>query len=407
MTLTAEPSTTETDAAASHATPSTAVRERGRLRSALGWVVLAVLVIVFALFIGSISISAPGARGALDPESADESGALALAELLRDQGVDITVARTRAEASGAIRNDSTLVMADPFALSDEAVEELIEPADHVVVLSSASRLLRILELGENATALSDDALTAQCGLPELANVGTVRLDRFFTPDAGVTGCFADADGGAGLLVDDRTDRRVALIEGSALFDNEHLAENGNAALGLALLGQSGHVVWYVPSFEDSDMEAQSTDTLATLTPPWVTPAILLLLLAGIVAAISRGQRFGPLVAETLPVTVRASETMNGRARLTAKAADAAHAAEALRDGSLRRLAARLGLNARSTPAEVADAASDRLHIPRGSLHQLLAGPLPLTDTELIDTARRLAELETAVETAVHVERNTP
>ncbi|MDP3949824.1 DUF4350 domain-containing protein [Microbacterium sp.] len=402
MTLTAA-----SDAAAPDIAPSTAVRERGRLRSALWWVAIAALVIVFALFVGSITTSAPGARGALDPESADESGALALAELLRDQGIEITVTRTRAEATVALDADSTLVMADPFALSDQAVEDLVAPADRTVILSSASRLLRILDLGENAPAAFDADVSAQCDLPELANVGTVRPDRFFTPAAGVTGCYTDADGAAGLLVDDSGDRRVALIQGSALFSNEHLADNGNAALGLALLGQGDHVVWYVPSFEDSDIEAQSTDTLATLTPPWVTPAILLLLLAGVVAGISRGQRFGPLVAETLPVTVRASETMHGRARLTAKAADAAHAAEALRDGSLRRLAARLGLTTRSTPSEIADAASDRLRIPRGSLHQLLAGALPANDSELIDSARRLAELEAAVDAAVHVERNTP
>src|SRR5690606_36744381 len=108
----------------------------------------------------------------------------------------------------------------------------------------------------------------------------------------------------------------------------------------------------------TDLEAKSPETLATLTPKWVTPAILLLLLAGVVAGIARGQRFGPLVTETLPVTVRASETMHGRARLTAKAGDSAHAAAALRDGALRRLAARLGLTARSTAVEVADAASD-------------------------------------------------
>ena len=389
------------------ATPSTAVREKGRLRSALGWVIIAVMVVVFALFVGSITLRTPDSRGALDPESASESGALALAELLRDQGIEITIARTRTEAAAALSDDSTLVMADPFALSDQAVQDLLAPADRTVILSSASRLLRVLDLGENAPATSDAVLTAECALPELANVGDVRPDRFFTPAVGVTGCYTDSDGAAALLVDDDGDRRVALIEGSTLFSNEHLAENGNAALGLALLGQGDHVVWYVPSLGDSDIEAQSPDTLATLTPTWVSPAILLLLLAGVVAGIARGQRFGPLVAETLPVTVRASETMLGRARLTAKAADAAHAAEALRDGSLRRLAARLGLTARSTPNEIADAASDRLHVPRGSLHDLLAGALPANDAELIDTARRLAELEAAVDTAVHVERNTP
>ncbi|MGO2745866.1 DUF4350 domain-containing protein [Microbacterium sp.] len=384
----------------------TAVREKGRLRSALGWVAIAAAVIVFALLIGALSFGAPDSRGGLDPESAKGSGTLALAELLRDQGVEITVTRTRADAVAAIDDDTTLVMADPYSLSDDAVSALIEPARSTVFLSSASRLLRLLDLGENAAPPASGALSVGCDAPELANVGTVQPDRFFSPASGVEGCFTD-DEAAGLLIAERDGVRTALLEGSGLLSNEHLAENGNAALGLALLGQTDHVVWYVPSFSDTDIEAQSPDTLATLTPEWVTPAILLLLLAGILAGISRGQRFGRLVTETLPVTVRASETMHGRARLTARAGDSAHAAAALREGSLRRLAARLGLAARSTPAEVADSASDRLRIPRGALHHLLDGPLPENDSELVDTARRLAELETAVDTAVHVERNTP
>ena len=379
------------------------------MRSALGWLMIVVLVIAFALVIGSITVSAPDGRGSLDPESANDTGAAALAELLRDQGVDITVARTRASAMAAIDDGATLTMTDPFALSDEAVEELIAPAGHVVFLSSASRLLRLLDLGENSSVPASEQFTAGCNLAELANVGSIRPDRFFTPATGVTGCYQDDEsGGAALLVDDRGERRTVLIEAGALLRNAHLAEDGNAALGLALLGQSEHLVWYVPSFGDTDLEAtDTTDTLASLTPEWVTPAILLLLIAGVVTGIARGSRFGPLVAETLPVTVRASETMLGRARLTAKAADAAHAAEALRDGSLRRLAKRLTLAARSTPTDIADAASDRLRIPRGSLHQLLTGPLPVTDSDLTDTARRLAELEAAVDAAVHVERNTP
>src|SRR5690606_4115687 len=112
--------------------PSTAVRSQGKIRSALGWLLIAVLVIAFALAIGSIAISAPDSRGSLDPESAKDSGAAALAELLRDQGVDITVARTRAEASAAIEDGATLAMRDPFSLSDDDVEDLIAPADRVV-----------------------------------------------------------------------------------------------------------------------------------------------------------------------------------------------------------------------------------------------------------------------------------
>ncbi|MGO2521276.1 MAG: hypothetical protein ACTH8F_14230, partial [Microbacterium sp.] len=146
MTLLAEP-----DAAAPAISPSTAVRQKGRLRSALSWLVIAALVIAFSLVIGTISVSAPDTQGSLNPDSAKETGAAALAELLRDQGIDITIAHTRAEAIAAIDDDTTLAMTDPFALSDEGVEELIAPADHVVFLSSASRLLRLLDIGENAS----------------------------------------------------------------------------------------------------------------------------------------------------------------------------------------------------------------------------------------------------------------
>src|SRR5690606_32365384 len=92
----------------------TAVREKGRLRSALGWVAIAAAVIVFALLIAALSFGAPDSRGALDPESAKDSGTQALAELLRDQGVEITVARTRADAVAAVDENTTLVLADPF-----------------------------------------------------------------------------------------------------------------------------------------------------------------------------------------------------------------------------------------------------------------------------------------------------
>src|SRR5690606_38780562 len=128
-----------------------------------------------------------------------------------------------------------------------------------VFLSSASRLLRLLDLGENASASSDEQLNESCSLPELANVGAVQPDRFFVPSAGVTGCYQDdVSGGAALLVDDREGRRTVLIEGSTLFRNAHLAEGGNAALGLALLGQNDHLVWYVPSYADTDIEGTST-----------------------------------------------------------------------------------------------------------------------------------------------------
>lgn len=375
--------------------PSTAEHRPSRAKTIIGWVIVAALVLVVAFIALRVSVTGPGERGALDPEGRNDAGALALAEILRDQGVDVDVYRSRAEARAAIDENTTLVMANPYTLTDEALETLMDPAERVVFLSTSTHLLKLLRIGENASGTLP-SVSAQCDAAEFADVGTIRADRLFTPADGVNACFGGAEGAA-VLMDGRTSPQHAVVEGTRLFSNEYLAENGNAALALALLGQTDRVAWYVPSFDDSDIEAEPTATLGSLTPAWVTPAILLLIVAGIAIAISRGQRFGPLVAETLPVTVRASETMHGRARLTAKAADAPHAAQALRDGAQRRLARRLGLAAHAGVDEVADAASDRLRIPRGTLQALLAGPLPDDDAALIDLARRLDELEKAVE----------
>lgn len=378
---------------------------KSRLRSLIGWALVGVLVIGGAFLAIRVSTTAPSWHDALDPEGVGDTGSMALAELLRQQDVEVDVYRSRSEAAAAIDDDTTLVMANPVTLTDEGVEELIAPAQRVVFLSSGTHLLSLLDMGDNAAG-SGEPVTAQCDAPEFAKVGTIRPDRSFAPADGVEGCFGDADHAA-VLIDDSDGVRYTVVEGARLFSNARLAEDGNAALGLALLGQTSKVVWYVPSFEDTDFQAETPETLGSLTPDWLTPAILLLVATGLAAGLWRGRRFGPLVAESLPVMVRASETMHGRARLTAKAGDAGHAAEALRDGSRRRLAKRLGLAANATPDEVADAASDRLRIPRGSLHDILAGPLPADDASLILFARHLAELETSVDASRTMPDTTP
>jgi len=386
-------------------TGSTAApRRSGRRARVLGWILVVVLLVGIALLSLRLVSTAPSLAGVLNPDSPGPGGAKAIAELVRQQGTEVEVVRSRTAAATALEPGSALVLSDPVALTDDAVLTLIGEADRVVLLSTSTRMLDLLELGTGTGGL--DSVEARCDRPEFAETGAVEAERMFTPADDVVGCFRDADGGAALLLAERDGAQLSFLEASRMLSNRHLAENGNAALGLALLAQTDHVVWYAGSFEDGDRVADEPASLGDLTPSWVTPAILLLLLAGIAAIWWRGARFGPLVSESLPVTVRASETMHGRARLTAKAADASHAATAIRSGTRARLARRLALSPRATPAEVADAASDRLGIPRGSLHDLLGGPAPADDRELIDLARRLAELETAVDTA-NTERNRP
>lgn len=391
---------TTTSAPVSTAAP----RSPGRVGRVLGWVFVAALVIGIALMSMRFVSTAPSRAGALNPDSPGPNGGRAIAELVRDQGTRVDVERSRVDVADALEPGSTLVLTDPVALSDEGVQTLFEGADRIVLLSTSARMMDLLDLGTSAPGAGLTA--AGCEVPEFARIGGIETARLFEPAPDVQGCFA-IDGAAAVLRGEYQGATVTAVEASRLLSNEHLAENGNAALGLALLAQTDHVVWYVPSFDDSDYIAGGPDRLGDLTPEWVSPAILLLMVAAIAAMVWRGRRFGPLVAESLPVMVRASETMHGRARLTAQAADAPHAASAIRSGTRTRLAARLALSPRATAQEIADAASDRLQVPRGSLYELLDGPAPHDDRDLVDLARRLVELETAVEAARHTERNRP
>ncbi len=394
------------DAAPPEESGGTLIRDPRRLRRALGWLLIVALVIVVAGAGLLLTVPSGSQRQTYDPELPGPGGTRALAEILRQQGVRVDVVRSRSEAANLLDGHTTLVMSDPYTLSDGAVQALLGRAHDVVLLTASARMLRILGLGSYSSAPSPARAQADCDVAAFARIGSIAPGQLFQADPGVTACFGDADGAAVLLRDGGSGRR-AIVDGTELFTNARLAEDGNAALGLALLGAQPHLVWYVPSYQDSDRtDADPEKSLADLTPGWVTPAIALLMLTALLAAVWRGRRFGPLVAETLPVTVRASETMLGRARLTAKAADAAHAAEALRAGTTARLAKHLGLAARADPGTVADAAADRIRADRAACRTLLTGALPATDAALVPYARSLTDLETAVEDAVRIERST-
>lgn len=418
------------------------MRSSSRRRTVLRWIGAMLVLLVAALTLVTLNGNAPSAREPLHPEHASPEGAKALVRVLDEHGASVTLAHGR-EASLRLleaHENSTLVMTAPAVPSDAAmgsIRDLAAAAEHTVFLAADEKLLSEFELGEiisldssfNSSfdsSLNEDEYefvsepgSEACPAQNFARIGEVRARVFFDPANGVQGCFFNASGDAALLVapsgsDDaadlgaRTDSgtaatnnagsTVSLIDATELFDNAHLAENGNAALAFALIGGSEQVVWYVPSPED--VAADRVGTIATLTPTWVTPVMVLLILTGIVAGIWRGRRFGPLVEERLPVTVRASETMLGRARLAAHNGDSAHAAAALREGASRRLARRLGLPPTATPEQVGRAVPSE-----PALTQLLTGPLPSDDAELVRFARALGAILDDIDTQPHPSTN--
>jgi hypothetical protein len=244
-----------------------------------------------------------------------------------------------------------------------------------------------------------------CDLADATRSGPVAPRAIYAPPGtgDVSACYPVGDSFGLLVLESSDGGRVAAVDGAALFTNEHLAENGNAALAANLMGRHPLVVWYHPALGDTDL-SDTSPTIGDLTPPWVSPVIVLLLVAGIAAGIWRGRRFGPLVAERLPVTVRASETTEGRARLYAQSRDAVHAADQLRIGALDRLARLLGLGPSASAVDISDAAASRAGFDHAAVRRALLDDLPSGDADLVALSLQLRQLEDAVHAAVRPER---
>jgi hypothetical protein len=179
--------------------------------------------------------------------------------------------------------------------------------------------------------------------------------------------------------------------------NEYVSQRGNAALALNLLGADQKLVWYLPSTAD---ESSAIPTIAELTPPWVSAAALLAFCVAIAAAFWRGRRLGPLVIENLPVTVRASETMEGRARLYQRSSARLHALDSLRIGSIDRLGALCGLPRSATVDDVIAAVAALTGADSQRIRDILLDGIPANDRELIRYSDELQRLEHAVSDAI-------
>ena len=183
------------------------------------------------------------------------------------------------------------------------------------------------------------------------------------------------------------------------MSNGQVLTDAHAALALRALGPTEHLLWYVPGISDLDAVDPSGEHVADQgrgVPEWLGPGAWLLAAAVIAFALGRGRRLGRLVVEPLPVVVRASETTEARGRLYHRAADRPFAARVLRVGSRTRLADRLGLPRTTPVVSLVDATTRASGVPRSDVEQLLDGPDPTTDRDLLLLSQGLADLEKSV-----------
>jgi len=374
------------------------------LRRAVFWIAVAVFAVVVAvvgiLFTGSIAEDDPLA--ATNPAP---GGGKAVAEVLRQQGVAVEATSTLDATAAAVSDpaDTTLFFYDPDSLLDpDQLAEAFGLAGTVVVVDPDFDQLLALTPDVAQAGTVDGAVDADCELTAAGKAGTITGDgsgfRYLGADPSVVTCFGSGDD-VFSLVRVPTDAGVATVVGATdALSNEFVADRGNAALALNLLGSTENLVWYIPTV--ADLATDVPPTLGELSPDWVLPAVALVVLTVLAAAVWRGRRFGPLIVENLPVTVRANETMQGRARLYQKSSARLRALDSLRIGTVERLAALCGLSRLASVDDVIASASAVARLQPAEVRRLLLDAVPATDRELVALSDQLLTLERAVATSV-------
>ena len=363
-------------------TPTTSVTgTESRPKNAARRIVVAVaLGLAFVLVIVVVYVATrtpPRTSDYLSPTSGSPGGSRALVNVLRDQGVTVETPETLADvrAVDSDPDEATLLLFDnQVVLGPEQRQQLLDVADRLIVVEPYD-----VELADYAPGVVLETTTyggtsvADCALSAVEKAesiqGAAYLYNTSDSDNPVIGCFADSYGESDEVYSvvrvSTEGTEITIVGIGGAFTNGSILAAGNAAFALNLLGEDETLIWYRPGL--ADLESGEVPTLENLTPPWVTPVLVLAMLLLLAAAIWRGRRVGPLVAEKLPVIVRANETMEGRARLYERAGAREHALDSLRIGTIARLAVSCGLPKRSTVDDVVVAVSSLTGRPRAEV----------------------------------------
>ncbi|MFB6983731.1 DUF4350 domain-containing protein [Streptomyces scopuliridis] len=369
------------------------------------------LVILLAAGITMAALNSGDQHGRLDPRSADRFGSRAVAELLKDRGVTVEAVTTLDEATAAAGPDTTLLVTNPDLLTEHQQRSLhtatAPSGGRTVLLGAGPPSVDTLAPGVRTnTPAPVSARAPRCPLPAADRAGTVDIggERYATDIADADACYM-SDGVPTLLRirDTGTEAGDTVLLGSPdILYNDRLDQRGNASLALQLLGSRPHLVWYLPSLSDGSAAESGGDSgfLGLIPSGWLWGAFQLFL-AAVLAAVWRARRLGPLVAERLPVAIRASESTEGRARLYRKANARDHAASSLRSATRDRLAPLLGVPPADahSPDVLIPAVSARLPDTARDPRTLLFGPAPTDDAALVRLADQLDALEREVRTS--------
>ena len=326
-------------------------------------------------------------------------GTMALAELLRDEGISVSKAGSLSQAVDAGRQGATIAVVNADRLSNQDRRALAESGGDVVVVgaeSGSDALVGLTGMTAKGTAAAASSTRApQCDDADAhaaRSLAGTRASVSLQGDGDAVGCFPVGEDRYAYATDSLpSGATLRVLPDPAPVTNAHLAQEGHAALGVRALGHHSRVLW----LDGEHMEAPSVWNSSS-TPPWLPVLIFQLLVIAGVLAIVQGRRFGGIVSEDLPVVVRSIETTVARGRLYRQGSDRPRAAQALRSGAALRLGATLGLPPGTSRRDVIAAVSLASGIAPATVDSLLYGPPPTSDNALATLAVQLDQLESEV-----------
>ena len=354
--------------------------------------VAAALLIVAVNAIGYVLDDASGARRGPRSSSYTTSheGLAGYADLLSRAGHPVERVRSSL-AEEPPPPESTLVLLDPGPVDPDAARAVAE------FVSAGGRLLTG---GTSAPGWIDELVVQP---PQWAPAGPVSA-TVAAPAAevgGVTevrasgsGAWADPASGLPVLAGDGSvvatvetagAGRVVMLADPTLLHNELLASADNAAFGLQAAGEEGRPVLFAESVHGYT----AAGGLAAVPDRWLW-ALTGLFLATLVYMVARGRRLGPPEDAARPLPPPRRDYADALGGIHARTRDASAVANKLRAAIRRRVAARAGLGADASDAEIARAAHGLGMSQRqlGALERAQA-----TEEELLVLGRALASLE--------------
>ncbi len=365
------------------------------------------LLVIAVVLLGSALVAflqrSPAVTGPLDPRSTAPSGAHAIVDLLAARGQAVSRVDTAAAAVTQARGSSAvIVITDSAYLPDTALAALRHsPGNLLLIAPDAAALAELAPHIALAGPAGLRPVAAGCSLPAARLAGPVVLGgELLRPDApGGWLCYPwRSPGSAGQppvsLARYASGGRIITVLGTgAPFTNLYLAQQGDAALALNLLSTGHRIIWLVRPPGALPVPAGSPASSQSLIPPAATWIALELAIAVLLAAAWRIRRFGPLVAEPIPVPVRASETVRGHGRLYRERRARARAAVVLRQAVLARILPRLGLPYDAVPDTICQELAARTQRDESAIRAILFGSPPAGDAGLVALAGALDTLE--------------